>query len=54
MSKKIIHFAHANGFPAKTYTKLFSYLADDYEINFFGETRAQSEVSGCERLGTLA
>ncbi len=34
MSKPIIHFAHANGFPAKTYTKLFSSLADDFEINF--------------------
>ncbi len=34
MSKKIIHFAHANGFPARTYTKLFSSLEDDFEINF--------------------
>lgn len=34
MSKKKIHFAHANGFPAKTYSKLFSYLEDDYEINY--------------------
>lgn len=34
MSKEIIHFAHANGFPAQTYNKLFSYLADDYEINY--------------------
>jgi surfactin synthase thioesterase subunit len=29
-----IHFAHANGFPAKTYTKLFSFLADEFEIGF--------------------
>jgi pimeloyl-ACP methyl ester carboxylesterase len=34
MPKEIIHFAHANGFPAQTYTKLFSYLADDYTINY--------------------
>jgi pimeloyl-ACP methyl ester carboxylesterase len=34
MSKEIIHFAHANGFPARTYTKLFSYLQDDFEIGF--------------------
>ncbi len=34
MSKEIIHFAHANGFPAKTYNKLFSFLEDDYEINY--------------------
>lgn len=34
MSKQIIHFAHANGFPAKTYTKLFSYLEDDYKIGY--------------------
>jgi pimeloyl-ACP methyl ester carboxylesterase len=34
MSKPKIHFAHANGFPAKTYSKLFSFLADDYEINY--------------------
>ncbi len=34
MSKEIIHFAHANGFPAKTYTKLFSFLEDKFEINY--------------------
>lgn len=34
MSKEIIHFAHANGFPSQTYNKLFSYLSDDYEINY--------------------
>lgn len=34
MSKPVIHFAHANGFPARTYTKLFSFLADDFEIGF--------------------
>ena len=32
--KKIIQFAHANGFPAGTYTKMFSFLEDDFEINF--------------------
>jgi pimeloyl-ACP methyl ester carboxylesterase len=34
MNKPQIHFAHANGFPAKTYTKLFSFLQDDFEIGF--------------------
>lgn len=32
--KPIIHFAHANGFPAKTYNKLFSFLADDFIIGY--------------------
>lgn len=31
---KQIHFAHANGFPARTYSKLFSFLEDDFEINY--------------------
>jgi pimeloyl-ACP methyl ester carboxylesterase len=30
----MIFFAHANGFPAKTYTKLFSLLEDEFEIGF--------------------
>lgn len=34
MTKQIIHFAHANGFPAKTYNKLFSFLEDDFEIGY--------------------
>ena len=34
MTKDKIHFAHANGFPAQTYNKLFSFLADDFEINY--------------------
>ena len=34
INKPIIHFAHANGFPAKTYSKLFSYLEDDFQINY--------------------
>ena len=34
MSKPIIHFAHANGFPAKTYSKLFLSLESDYELNY--------------------
>lgn len=34
MKKEIVHFAHANGFPTRPYNKLFSYLADDYEINY--------------------
>ena len=34
MTKDIIHFAHANGFPAKTYNKIFSLLKDDFKINY--------------------
>jgi pimeloyl-ACP methyl ester carboxylesterase len=34
MSKPKIHFAHANGFPAGTYSKLFSLLAADFEIGY--------------------
>ncbi len=34
MSKPKIHFAHANGFPARTYTKLFSFLETDFDIGF--------------------
>ena len=34
MPKETIHFAHANGFPAQTYNKLFSYLENHYEINY--------------------
>lgn len=53
MSKPIIHFAHANGFPAKTYTKLFSFLESDYEINFL-ERHAHNPLfpvtDGWERL----
>jgi pimeloyl-ACP methyl ester carboxylesterase len=34
MINEKIHFAHANGFPAKTYNKLFSFLKDDFEIGY--------------------
>lgn len=34
MTKDKIHFAHANGFPSKTYGKIFSVLENDFEINF--------------------
>jgi pimeloyl-ACP methyl ester carboxylesterase len=34
MNKPKIQFAHANGFPSRTYTKLFSCLENDFEINF--------------------
>jgi pimeloyl-ACP methyl ester carboxylesterase len=30
--KDIIHFSHANGFPAATYRTIFAELGDDYEI----------------------
>ncbi len=53
MSKKIIHFAHANGFPAKTYSKLFSFLEDDFEIDYL-ERHAHNPkfpvTDGWERL----
>lgn len=53
MSKEIIHFAHANGFPAKTYHKLFSYLEEDFEINYL-ERHAHNPkfpvTEGWERL----
>jgi len=28
--KDVIHFSHANGFPASTYRTIFAELADDY------------------------
>lgn len=31
-SKPLIHFAHANGVPAKVYSKLFDLLRDQYEV----------------------
>lgn len=34
MTKEIIHFAHANGFPAQTYRKIFAFLEKDFEIGF--------------------
>jgi pimeloyl-ACP methyl ester carboxylesterase len=30
--KDILHFSHANGFPASTYRTIFAELADDYEV----------------------
>ncbi len=53
MSREIIHFAHANGFPAKTYTKLFSFLKDEFEINYL-ERHAHNPIfpvtDGWQRL----
>ncbi len=34
MTKDTIHFAHANGFPSKTYGKMFSVLEDGFNIGF--------------------
>ncbi len=34
MKKPIIHFAHANGFPAKTYNKVFKQLENKFEIKY--------------------
>ncbi len=36
MDHEIIQFAHANGFPAGTYKKLFSYLEPKFEIRYLG------------------
>jgi pimeloyl-ACP methyl ester carboxylesterase len=30
----ILHFSHANGFPAACYRKMFSHLEDDFEIGY--------------------
>jgi pimeloyl-ACP methyl ester carboxylesterase len=30
--KEVIHFSHANGFPASTYRTIFAELSDDYEV----------------------
>ncbi len=53
MLKEIIHFAHANGFPAKTYSKLFSYLEEDFEINYLEQHAHNPKfpvADGWERL----
>ncbi len=34
MFQPIIHFAHANGFPARSYTKIFNLLEKDFDVNF--------------------
>ena len=34
MSKQVVHFAHANGFPARTYTKLFSFFDPRFDIRY--------------------
>jgi pimeloyl-ACP methyl ester carboxylesterase len=34
MSRPTIHFAPANSFPARSYDKLFSFLAHDFEIGY--------------------
>lgn len=31
---EIIHFSHANGFPADSYRKLFQHLAPEYEVSY--------------------
>ncbi|MCW5959413.1 MAG: alpha/beta hydrolase [Pyrinomonadaceae bacterium] len=37
MTIDTIHFAHANGFPARTYSKLFRFLEDDFEIGYIDQ-----------------
>lgn len=41
--KPIIHFAHANGFPARTYNKLFSLLETDFSIGYLERHGHNSE-----------
>ena len=43
MVKDTIHFAHANGFPSKTYGKMFSFLEKDFEIGFLDRHAHNSE-----------
>lgn len=43
INKPIIQFAHANGFPAKTYNKLFSFLENDFTIGFLERHGHNSE-----------
>ncbi len=53
MSKETIHFAHANGFPAKIYGKLFSFLKDEFEISYLSRHAHNSKfpvADGWERL----
>ncbi len=42
-NKKTIHFAHANGFPAQTYNKLFSFLENEFSIGFIERHGHNSE-----------
>lgn len=39
--KDIIHFSHANGFPASTYRTIFAELADDYDLRFIERIRSE-------------
>ena len=32
--KHTIHFAHANGFPSSCYRKMFSYILDEFDLNY--------------------
>jgi len=41
MKKDIIHFSHANGFPAKSYQAMFDALSEHYEIGYI-ETLAHN------------
>lgn len=34
MSRPLLHFAHANGFPARVYSAIFEHLAPDVEVIF--------------------
>lgn len=43
MKKDIIHFSHANGFPAKSYQAMFDSLSEHYEIGYI-ETLAHNST----------
>ncbi len=33
MSRDVLHFSHANGFPAACYRKFFGYLEPDFRVS---------------------
>lgn len=53
MTREIIHFAHANGFPARTYGKLFAALQPEFEIGYLerhGHNPDYPVTDGWDRL----
>ena len=53
MTKKIIHFAHANGFPARTYSKLFSLLEPEFAIGYIERHAHHPEFPVTDGWGRL-
>lgn len=46
IKSQTIHFAHANGFPAKTYTKLFSFFEPRFDIRYLERHAHDPEFPG--------